>query len=66
METESLPGSEITLKLVNINGQVVFSKQYISGNYLKESLDVSNYNKGIYTVITHSTAGVSKKRLVIY
>lgn len=49
-------------KLYDILGQLIYSKEYVSGNLM---VDVKNYNKGIYYLLITTDKNTISKRMVI-
>ena len=63
---EGYKDSDIEINIVNLLGEVVFTKEINSSSYLDYyNLDVSRLSNGIYNVIVNSNGKVSTKKIQI-
>ncbi|NOY36863.1 MAG: T9SS type A sorting domain-containing protein [Chlorobi bacterium] len=57
--------SDLKLQLINLQGQVLFEKQFFSPGYLNEKLDLSFLSKGIYYLKITGKYGFEVRILII-
>jgi len=57
--------SDLYLQLMNVEGQVVFTKQVKSVLTYKDNLDLSNLAKGIYYLRVNNGTSVKIEKIVI-
>ena len=53
------------ISVKNILSQVVYSKSFKVNNYLTESIDFSNYEKGTYIVTVKNSDSITKRKIII-
>ena len=63
---QNLVGLNIKIKLLNINGQVIYAEKLnkFTNSYRKE-INMKNYPKGIYTLQIISDSGIINKKVVL-
>ena len=49
----------------NILSQVVYSNSFKVNNYLTESIDFSNYEKGTYIVTVKNSDSITTRKIII-
>ena len=55
---------DISIKLLNIKGRLIFSKPVTNVSVLRESIDVSNKSQGVYLLVV-KTGGLMETRKII-
>lgn len=62
---DNLTSEQATIKIVDLNGRVVYSNQFFGTNFNQQVIDVSNFSKGFYNVIVESNGRVGTQKLII-
>jgi len=62
---DNLTSAQATIRIVDINGRMIYSEQFMGTNFNQQVLDVSNFSKGFYSVIIESNDRVGTQKLII-
>lgn len=66
IEIDNTGGPEIVIELINITGQVIYTKDYHnSNNYFTEQIDLSGYAKGVYFLRIRQAGAVYNGKVVV-
>ena len=65
IELNNVQDDYYVISVKNILSQVVYSKSFKVNNYLTESIDFSNYEKGTYIVTVKNSDSVTKRKIII-
>jgi len=64
LEVNNADGEDITVEIINISGQVVYTRQFF--NSVHERIDLTSYAKGMYFVKVKDTNSVTTKKIVVF
>jgi hypothetical protein len=65
LEVKNMDKEDLSIEIVNLNGQVIFSKQFNNTGQLVNKIDVSNYSKGIYFVKVQNANELKVGKIII-
>jgi len=65
LEVKNMDKEDLSIEIVNLNGQVIFSKQFNNTGQLVNKIDVSNYSKGIYFVKVQNAKEIKVGKIII-
>ncbi len=65
LEVKNMDKEDLSIEIVNLNGQVIFSKQFNNTGQLVNKIDVSNYSKGIYFVKVKNANELKVGKIII-
>ena len=65
LEVKNMDKEDLSVDIVNLNGQVIFSKRFNNTGQLVNKIDVSNYSKGIYFVKVKNANELKVGKIII-
>jgi len=65
VELNNVQNDYYVISVKNILSQVVYSKSFKVNNYLTESIDFSNYEKGTYIVSIKNSGSITTRKIII-
>jgi len=66
LNIESVNNDNIKVEIISINGQIIYSKEFLNtNNLINEKIDLSGRKSGLYLIQVHSNNYTTTKKLVI-
>ena len=65
LEVKNMDKEDLSMEIVNLNGQVIFQQQLNPTGQLVNKIDVSNYSKGIYFVKVQNAKEIKVGKIII-
>ena len=65
IELNNVKNDFYTISVKNILSQVIYSRSFKVNNYLTESIDFSNYEKGTYIVTVKNSDSITTRKIII-
>lgn len=65
LQVKNMNKEDLSVEIVNLNGQVVYHKQYKNAGQFENTIDVSNYTNGIYFVKVQNANELKTGKIII-